>query len=267
MSRWFRFYDDAINDPKILKLSDKLHRIWIGMLCIASKNNGELPPLDDMALMIRTKPEKLADAIKSLEDAGLIDTDGVISSPHNWSERQYKSDSSAERMKRHRDKKRDVTVTVQKQNTETDNRTEQKERSRAVAPSDDWPSDFGDQFWQAYPRKTEKLAAMKKLAAIRKSGVVTFVDLMAGVQRYAALKTEPQYTKHPTTWLNAGCWADETQPGATNGNGNHGAQQRRSANADFFAGIASVAADLAGDGEAPRPTHEEIPVGRVNIDG
>jgi hypothetical protein len=213
------------------------------------------------------KPEKLAAAIKGLEEAGLIDTDGAISSPHNWSERQYKSDSSAERMKRHRDRKRDVTVTVQKQITETDNRTEQKERTRAAAPSDDWPADFGDQFWQAYPRKTEKLSAMKKLAVVRKSGVVTFAELMAGVTRYAALKTEPQYTKHPTTWLNAGCWADETQPGATNGNGNRGAQQHRSASADFFAGIASVAADIAGDGEAPRPANEEIPLGRFNING
>jgi hypothetical protein len=66
MSRWFRFYDDAINDPKILKLSDKLHRVWVGILCVASKNDGKLPSLDDMALMIRMKPEKLGEAIKSL---------------------------------------------------------------------------------------------------------------------------------------------------------------------------------------------------------
>ena len=39
MSRWFRFYDDAINDPKVLKLSDRMHRVWIGLLCIASKND------------------------------------------------------------------------------------------------------------------------------------------------------------------------------------------------------------------------------------
>ena len=265
MSRWFRFYDDAINDPKILKLSDKLHRVWIGILCIASKNNGELPSLDDMALMIRMKPEKLAEAIESLADAGLIDTEGMISSPHNWSARQYKSDSSAERMKRHRDKKRDVTVTVQRQNTETDNRTEQKERSRADAPSDDWPKDCGDQFWQAYPRKTEKLAAMKKLASVRKSGVVTFADLMAGVKRYAESKPDPKYTKHPTTWLNAGCWADEVQTGGGNGNGTHNAS-RRSGSADFFAGIASVAADIAGNGEPPRDANQEIPRGRVNIE-
>jgi hypothetical protein len=83
---------------------------------------------------------------------------------------------------------------------------------------DDWPENFGDAFWQAYPRKTEKLAAMKKLVTLRKSGIVTFEDLMAGVKRYAAIPREPQYTKQPTTWLNAGCWTDETSTGTTNGN-------------------------------------------------
>lgn len=111
MSRWFRFYDDAINDPKILKLSDKLHRIWIGILCVASKNDGQLPPIYDIALMIRMKPEKLGDAIRSLIDAGLIDEEGSILSPHNWDKRQFKSDVSNERVKRYRERQCNVTVT------------------------------------------------------------------------------------------------------------------------------------------------------------
>lgn len=77
--------------------------------------------------------------------------------------------------------------------------------------ADDWPEDFGDLVWKAYPRKTEKLSAMRKLAQIRKSGVVTFADLLAGVQRYAAsvAKTEMQFIKQLTAWLNAGRWTDE----------------------------------------------------------
>lgn len=52
----------------------------------------------------------------------------------------------------------------------------------------------------------------------------------------------------------------------SNGNRNHN-QARRSASADFFAGIASVAADIAGNGQTPRDAAEEIPLGRFNIDG
>ena len=271
MSRWFRFYDDAINDPKILRLSDANFRAWVTLLCLASKNDGVLPSTNDIALVLRMKPNKVAEWLAMLTAAGLVDNDKGSFCPHNWNARQFKSDVSTERVKRFRNGQRNVSSTVSETAPETEQKqsteTEQKESSRAVAPSDDWPKDFGDQFWQAYPRKTEKLAAMKKLASVRKSGVVTFADLMAGVQRYAASKPDPQYTKHPTTWLNAGCWADETQPGATNGNGNRGAQQHRSASSDFFAGIASVAADIAGDSEAPRPANEEIPLGRFNING
>lgn len=99
-----------------------------------------------------------------------------------------------------------------------------------------WPVDFADQFWREYPRKVEKLAAMRKLASVRKSGIVTFADLMAGVRRYASAvaTTEPQYIKNPAAWLNAGRWSDDAaalkrvpQKSGAQGfesllNGNHG---------------------------------------------
>jgi hypothetical protein len=113
------------------------------------------------------------------------------------------------------------TPAERQRNKEEENKQSNNKQITKDPPlrSDDWPKDHGDLFWQAYPRKTEKLAAMKKLATLRKSGIVTFVDLMAGVKRYATavINTDPKYVKQPTTWLNAGCWADETQPGGTNG--------------------------------------------------
>jgi Protein of unknown function (DUF1376) len=99
--------------------------------------------------------------------------------------------------------------TREEETREEKTRLEKKEPPLRVV--DDWPENYGDLFWQAYPRKTEKLAAMKKLATIRKSGIVTFADLMAGVRRYAAavVGTEPQFIKQPPAWLNAGRWSDE----------------------------------------------------------
>jgi hypothetical protein len=94
------------------------------------------------------------------------------------------------------------------------------ENNPPLRVDDDWPKDFGDQFWQTYPRKAEKLSTMKKLATLRKSGIVTFAELLAGAKRYAAanIHTEPKFVKQPTTWLNAGCWADEIQTGGSDGN-------------------------------------------------
>ena len=111
MSRWFRFYDDAINDPKILKLTDALRWQWVAILCVASKNDGMLPPTDDVALMLRVKPSAAAAIIAGLKSAGLLDSIDGSFSPHNWNGRQYKSDVSTERVKRFRKRERNVSET------------------------------------------------------------------------------------------------------------------------------------------------------------
>ncbi len=53
MTHWWRAYDDAINHPKLLRLSDALHRAWFTLQCIASSNGGPLPPADDIATTLR----------------------------------------------------------------------------------------------------------------------------------------------------------------------------------------------------------------------
>lgn len=148
-----------------------------------------------------------------------------------------------------------IASSLLKQNASmTQSHTQSKESkeesiSRASALDDGWPTDYGDQFWLLYPRRTEKLAAMKKLAALRKSGVVTWADLIAGVKRYAAEKanTEQQFIKHPTVWLNKGCWTDEP---ATGGNyGNRTANPRQTGHDAILAAAHRKARALDRDGE------------------
>jgi hypothetical protein len=62
----------------------------------------------------------------------------------------------------------------------------------------------------------EKIEAKKLTRAIiegrRRDGLkATPQELLAGVIRYAAVMTgkDPRYVKHPTTWLNKGCWTEE----------------------------------------------------------
>lgn len=133
MSRWFRFYDDAINDPKILKLPEASRWHWAALLCIASKHDGFLPPTDDVALMLRVKPAAAAAIIATMKHAGLLDVEDGRFTPHNWSGRQYKSDTSNERVKRFRQKKCNVTDTVTVTAPEAE--TEQKQ-SRTDARTD-----------------------------------------------------------------------------------------------------------------------------------
>lgn len=71
--------------------------------------------------------------------------------------------------------------------------------------------DLFDRFWRAYPRRVGKDAAKAAFAKAIEKGRATAEDLIAGAERYAAERStqDPTYTKHPTTWLNGGHWADE----------------------------------------------------------
>lgn len=70
-------------------------------------------------------------------------------------------------------------------------------------------------FWQSYPMKVGKTAAKTAFAKAMKQ---TDADtIIAGVIRYRNdPNRDPAYTKHPATWLNAGCWDDELLPAKLN---------------------------------------------------
>lgn len=68
---------------------------------------------------------------------------------------------------------------------------------------------FAD-FYSAYPRKVGKAEARKKYeAALKKDSAEKILN---GVKQYCkeinANKTEKQFIKHPSTWLNQQCWLD-----------------------------------------------------------
>jgi hypothetical protein len=74
-----------------------------------------------------------------------------------------------------------------------------------------------EEFWHQYPRRVAKDAARKAYAAALKRA--TPAELLAGAMRYSEQRDgqDEKYTKHPATWLNGGCWADE--PAQTRPNG------------------------------------------------
>jgi hypothetical protein len=211
VSRWFRFYDDAVNDPKVQRLEPKLFKAWVNLLCLASKNDGWFPAIDDVAFSLRVSEEEAGQMVDGLISSGLVDEIDGRCAPHNWHERQYKSDSSAERVKRFRDKKRNdtnvtnanvtsnVTVTVQNR-TETDTETEQKE-ARENALSVEF-----DTFWKIWPHKVGKPAALKALRSARKR--TDLADILAGVETYIRNKPPDRQWLNPATFLNQDRFAD-----------------------------------------------------------
>lgn len=133
--RWFRMYDEMLDEPKVQLLSPELFKAWINILALASRHRGKLPPLSAMAFSLRMSPTEMQSKLDELVLAGLIDVMPDKSlEPHNWSSRQWASDDSKERVREHRSRKKqstdvtagngDVTVTVTPPDTDTDTETE-----------------------------------------------------------------------------------------------------------------------------------------------
>jgi 5-methylcytosine-specific restriction endonuclease McrA len=75
-------------------------------MCVASAYDGVLPEANVVAVKLRMPPAKVRAVVAELQAAGLIDDIGGVLQPHNWNGRQYKSDSSGDRVKRYRDRRR-----------------------------------------------------------------------------------------------------------------------------------------------------------------
>lgn len=136
MSRWFRVYDDLVDDPKVQRLPGETVKSLLNLWCLASQNEGRLPAADDIAFKLRMTPAKVAKLLSVLGECGLIDSDEDGLRPHNWNGRQYKSDvtdpTAALRQKayRKRNKDRNADVTVKRPETETE--TEKKDAAPAA---------------------------------------------------------------------------------------------------------------------------------------
>lgn len=148
MARWFRFYAEAMRNPKVLRLSDKDFRLWVRLLAVASENDGHIAPAEDLRMVLAMRLDHLQGGLDRLISGGLIDPLASGYEPHGWAKFQYKSDTSTDRVHKYR-KKRNVSETPPEAETETE---------VSVAKATDAPASSQKAFWdtaKAYlgPRK------------------------------------------------------------------------------------------------------------------
>ena len=210
MTRWFRLYDDVLNDPKVQRLSGESFKFWINMLCIASKNGGVLPGIEDMAFALRVSNDVCTSLIDELKTCGLIDGSKRLV-PHGWEKRQYKSDTSTDRVKRFRERSRNVTETVSETapdtDTETDTETDKNQKKIPKKRDRSASSAEFENFWLVYPRKINRAVALK---AFEKATRKTEADLIISAVRGYKFADDEQFIPHPATWLNQERWIDGT---------------------------------------------------------
>lgn len=120
---WFRFWNSTLDNPKVQRLTGDEFKLWINLLCIASKMRSKagkpaLPSNADIAFSLRLSPSMTEDFISRLIEADLLSVDmqGNVT-PKDWDQWQAPSDhdKSRDRMSRMRERK----VSAKKQHVRT----------------------------------------------------------------------------------------------------------------------------------------------------
>lgn len=127
-------YADVLDDPKVQRLPPDLFKAWVNLLCLASRNDGVLPSIEDISFALRMSQDVTRDMVVTLSRHGLLDGDDELS-PHNWAERQFKSDSAEDakirkRRQREREKTANVTDNVTTCHSDSHNEVTPPEQSR-----------------------------------------------------------------------------------------------------------------------------------------
>jgi hypothetical protein len=125
MMQWFRMYGEFANDPKVQMLSEADQRRYIMLLCLKC-SNGDVTLQDcEVTFQLRITSNEWVQTKARLMAKGLIDE---ANQPTKWDKRQYLSDSSAARVSKHREKKKQAcNVTVTPPESETDTEAEKRQ--------------------------------------------------------------------------------------------------------------------------------------------
>jgi hypothetical protein len=70
---WWRAQNSCVDHAKLIKLSDKAHRNWFNLVCVASAHAGVLPDIATIAIKLRMTEARCAAAIAELVAARLFD--------------------------------------------------------------------------------------------------------------------------------------------------------------------------------------------------
>jgi hypothetical protein len=162
VSRWYRAYEGTVTDAKLgeVALIAEVSRsvaiaAWHCLLeSAASKNNcGSHETNCRRVAVILGEPVASIDKLFAAFDEIGMTSNGAIAA---WKKRQFQSDDSKERVRKHREKKRQETADVTVGNgdvtppyTETDTKTEEAS-SNEDSPSADEPSLTVDEVFEGY---------------------------------------------------------------------------------------------------------------------
>jgi len=185
---WIKVHRGLLDKRKFGALPDSAAKflIYFWLVAAESGEDGELPPVEDLAYRLRTTEQKITKYLGELEDF-IECCYQPASKPLATCYQPASPETEAER--------------------ETERETEPRAQARPSSIDDEF-----DRFWANYPRKVGKKAARAKWKATAKErpaleAVLRSVERAKRSEQWT--RDGGQYIPHPATWLSQGRWDDE----------------------------------------------------------
>lgn len=146
-NQWFRMYAEFATDAKVQSMSEAMQRRLTMLLCLRCSDVLATLQDDELQCAMRISDEELAETKTLFMRKGFIDGDWNLL---NWDKRQFNSDSSTERSRKHREAKklaeqsiatlRNVAATPPDTDTDTEesNSAPSAKSPRGTALPKDW---------------------------------------------------------------------------------------------------------------------------------
>lgn len=237
---WFRLYSEFATDPKVQRLTEENQRRFIMVLCIRCSNDNVTLQDEDVAFQLRIGNDEWLETKAILMEKNLITEDN---SPVNWDKRQRQSDTSNERVKRHRELKktemvsRNWSVTLPKQDSNA--LEEESEVERESNRESDSESPLSPPSGGHAPSTAKNPAASRFVPPVLDEVITYFMeincsDLAEGYFDYHTSKGWKVGNSAMKDWRAAArTWKSNQKRFASNGNGKHSATYEKVAGVEF----------------------------------
>lgn len=158
---WFRLYSEFAHDPKIQMLSEAMQRRYVMLMCLRCSETLETLHETEIAFQLRLSEAELIETKQLFIGKNFIDKHWNLL---NWDKRQFVSDSSTMRVRKHRNNKKQPSndnETLQERPSnaiDTDTDTDKKQIQRNKATIVATPVGVSDSVWQEFiaHRKSKK---------------------------------------------------------------------------------------------------------------
>lgn len=202
---WFRMYAEFATDAKVQMLSEAMQRRYLMLMCLRCSNTLVTLQDEEIAFQLRISGDDLAETKALFIKKGFIDSSWNVL---NWEKRQFASDTSKDRVAKHRalqKKKQDsasnsvVTLQERKANvldTDTDTEREAKASLSSAKPDAVPPcphTELIDLFGQHLPMLSQpkpELWSGKKADAMRARWKWVLTAKKRSGQPYASSREE-----------------------------------------------------------------------------